>query len=248
MDIYFKCLSPSICVYLEDCLTGPEESPPNLQPDKIIHWKTDDVSYRMVYNEIPKDVPLNRVISIGTFNDADRLIGIIQGKELARFNSGKPEFTYIDFRLFNFLLESCVDPNKVHWSRGKLLNLLLLSTSTLCFEEDKKVRLKALQDLQVFSYHLSLIYTDIPVDPDDQEVRLDAFESMARVLAHGAKRYERNNWRKHSSNPLSAADSLDRHVKYLKRGEQIDTDFGEHHIGHIMCNVMFLIYHLNLES
>ena len=82
---------------------------------------------------------------------------------------------------------------------------------------------------------------------EQQFMTLEAFDSMADVLEYGAQKYERNNWRKLSPNKLAAADSLYRHVASILNGELIDEDSKLPHIGHIMCNIMFLTYHLTNE-
>jgi hypothetical protein len=75
--------------------------------------------------------------------------------------------------------------------------------------------------------------------PELSYVDLTCFEDCAKVLAYGATKYERNNWRK--GMPITKLlDSLLRHVAALQRGELIDSESGLPHIGHIQCNAMFL--------
>jgi hypothetical protein len=70
-------------------------------------------------------------------------------------------------------------------------------------------------------------------------IGLDCLEPCARVLEFGAKKYSRDNWRK--GLPVTEIiDSLLRHLSALQRGELIDPESGEGHIGHIQCNALFL--------
>lgn len=72
-------------------------------------------------------------------------------------------------------------------------------------------------------------------------VDMDALEPMVKVLEFGAQKYEANNWKK--GLPFTQIlDSLLRHTQAIMRGEDIDQESGLPHIGHIMCNAMFLSY------
>lgn len=67
-----------------------------------------------------------------------------------------------------------------------------------------------------------------------------AHKEMAAVFTFGAKKYSANNWRK--GLPFSTClDSLQRHIESFKNGEDIDPESGLLHLGHMMCNVAFLI-------
>jgi hypothetical protein len=90
--------------------------------------------------------------------------------------------------------------------------------------------------------------------PEYSLVDFEAFEPMVRVLEAGAKKYDRDNWRKGNLDKqelLKLWDSFFRHAKDIKKGietndpEKIyDKDLGINHIGNAMCNLMFLSYHL----
>lgn len=65
-------------------------------------------------------------------------------------------------------------------------------------------------------------------------------EHVAQVLMFGAKKYDRDNWRK-GFNWTSVCDSLERHLSAWKKGEDFDQESGLLHLAHIGCNVAFLI-------
>lgn len=72
-------------------------------------------------------------------------------------------------------------------------------------------------------------------------VDFKALEPMVKVLMYGAKKYAPDQWK----NGLSKKDTLDsllRHVHAILAGEMNDVEFGESHIGHILCNAMFYSY------
>ena len=72
-------------------------------------------------------------------------------------------------------------------------------------------------------------------------VDFESFEPMVRVLEFGAKKYSRDNWKK--GLPVrSIIESLLRHTFAFLRGEDNDPESGISHIGHMMCNLMFLSY------
>ncbi len=73
---------------------------------------------------------------------------------------------------------------------------------------------------------------------------------MVKVLEFGAAKYAPNNW-KLPLNREETLESIKRHLDALFDGQEYDektskTDMshsGLHHIGHIMCNCMFYMYH-----
>lgn len=70
---------------------------------------------------------------------------------------------------------------------------------------------------------------------------------MIKVLMFGAKKYAPNNWRK----PLikeEILESMQRHLAALLDGEDIDSESGESHMGHIQCNAMFYNYHFVIKK
>lgn len=73
-------------------------------------------------------------------------------------------------------------------------------------------------------------------------VDFDALSPMVRVLEAGAKKYSDHNWKKGLSY-TSTMESLQRHLNSFSRGEDLDQESGLPHIGHILCNAMFLSYY-----
>jgi integrase len=74
-----------------------------------------------------------------------------------------------------------------------------------------------------------------------------SLEPMVRVLEKGAQKYDDHNWKK--GMPTSQiSESLLRHMFAFMNGEDNDLETNESHLGHVMCNVMFLIYNLRENS
>lgn len=71
-----------------------------------------------------------------------------------------------------------------------------------------------------------------------------ALEGVAEVMTFGAKKYDRDNWKK--GLPLEATlDSLLRHLTKLLDGETIDEESGCHHLDLLATNALFAAYHHN---
>jgi hypothetical protein len=67
-----------------------------------------------------------------------------------------------------------------------------------------------------------------------------ALEAEARVMAFGAKKYARDNWRA----GLAWSRLLDaamRHIMAIADGEDVDPETGEFHAAHARCCMAFLI-------
>jgi hypothetical protein len=70
-------------------------------------------------------------------------------------------------------------------------------------------------------------------------VPMRALEPMVQVLMFGATKYSPNNWQKGMSY-CTIYDSMQRHINSFMEGEDNDPDSKMHHIGHILCNALFL--------
>jgi len=80
--------------------------------------------------------------------------------------------------------------------------------------------------------------------PEWSLVHFKSLEPMVKVLEFGAKKYDRNNWQKEMSLD-KILDSAQRHLASMIDGETNDPESNELHAGHVLCNMMFYIYHYN---
>jgi hypothetical protein len=68
-----------------------------------------------------------------------------------------------------------------------------------------------------------------------------SLEPMVRVLEMGASKYAPYNWAK--GMPVTeVSESLLRHMFAYLDGENLDSESKIEHLGHVMCNCMFLIH------
>jgi hypothetical protein len=70
-------------------------------------------------------------------------------------------------------------------------------------------------------------------------VDFDALLPLVQVLEFGAQKYAAHNWKK-GLYFCGIINSLLRHVYAILRGEDNDPESNLPHVGHIMCNIMFL--------
>jgi hypothetical protein len=68
-----------------------------------------------------------------------------------------------------------------------------------------------------------------------------ALEPMVKVLMFGAKKYDDHNWKK-GLKYTEVCESLQRHINSFIEGEDNDKESKISHVGHILCNAMFLSY------
>lgn len=68
-----------------------------------------------------------------------------------------------------------------------------------------------------------------------------ALEPMVEVLMFGATKYAPWNWAK-GLKYTEISESLQRHLNSFMEGEDNDPESKLSHIGHIMCNALFLSY------
>jgi hypothetical protein len=75
-------------------------------------------------------------------------------------------------------------------------------------------------------------------------VDFQSLEPFVEVLMFGAEKYSPNNWKK--GQPITELlGSLFRHIVAFQAGETLDKESGKSHIGHAMCNLMFIQYVLD---
>ena len=68
-----------------------------------------------------------------------------------------------------------------------------------------------------------------------------ALAPMVRVLMFGAEKYDDHNWKK-GLKYTEVTESLQRHLDDFVDGEDNDKESKLAHVGHILCNAMFLSY------
>ena len=68
-----------------------------------------------------------------------------------------------------------------------------------------------------------------------------ALAPMVKVLMFGAKKYDDHNWKK-GLKYTETMESLQRHLISFADGIDKDEESGIDHVGHILCNAMFLSY------
>ncbi len=68
-----------------------------------------------------------------------------------------------------------------------------------------------------------------------------ALEPMVRVLMSGAEKYDSHNWKK-GLQYTEIIESMQRHMNAFIDGEDNDPESKLSHVGHILCNAMFLSY------
>jgi len=78
-------------------------------------------------------------------------------------------------------------------------------------------------------------------------VDFESLEELVRVLEAGAIKYSPQNWQK-GLNREEILESMQRHLIALFKGEENDPDLKTHHMGNIMCNAMFYLYHLRNQT
>jgi len=65
--------------------------------------------------------------------------------------------------------------------------------------------------------------------------------AVGRVLAFGAQKYARDNWRLVEDAQTRYMDAALRHLNAVRRGEVLDEESGEHHLAHAACCVLFML-------
>lgn len=71
-------------------------------------------------------------------------------------------------------------------------------------------------------------------------ISLKELEPMLRVLMFGANKYSKDNWQKVPDGKTRYYNALMRHLSSYAAGELIDSESGESHLAHALCNLYFL--------
>lgn len=72
--------------------------------------------------------------------------------------------------------------------------------------------------------------------------------AVAAVLTYGAQKYEPESWKCVPDAARRYEDALDRHLNAWKAGESFDEESGLHHMAHIACNALFLMWFIMHEK
>lgn len=70
----------------------------------------------------------------------------------------------------------------------------------------------------------------------------DALKAVVSVLEYGAKKYSAENWRK-GLEWSRLSDAALRHMFAWQGGEDTDPESGVHHLAHVACDCLFLIWY-----
>ena len=76
--------------------------------------------------------------------------------------------------------------------------------------------------------------------PDWSLLPLDTMTGTVKVLTMGAKKYDRENWRKVPDGVNRYFAAAMRHLAAWQAGEEKDSESGESHLDHAMCCLIFL--------
>ncbi len=80
--------------------------------------------------------------------------------------------------------------------------------------------------------------------PRWSQIHYKSLEPMIRVLEYGESKYHKFNWQT-GLDLVEIQESMQRHLAAIMDGELYDKESGELHMGHILSNGMFWVYHFN---
>lgn len=69
-----------------------------------------------------------------------------------------------------------------------------------------------------------------------------SLKETVSVLTFGAEKYDDENWKKVENPVPRYTDALMRHLEKWRGGETYDRESGFHHLAHVVCCAMFIIY------
>jgi hypothetical protein len=76
---------------------------------------------------------------------------------------------------------------------------------------------------------------------------IDIVEDIVKVLDFGAKKYGVDNWKKMEDKERYYSAMM-RHIVAWRKGEDLDSETGFHHLTHAMTNIVFLMYFFKKEN
>ena len=71
---------------------------------------------------------------------------------------------------------------------------------------------------------------------------MGAVSRVVDVLTFGAKKYSPDNWQKIEGGHERYLDAAFRHLTAYTRGERNDPESGIHHLAHVVCCLLFLMW------
>jgi len=100
---------------------------------------------------------------------------------------------------------------------------------------------------------------DKEVDPklgrkfDQEKPRWDLLpweqvEEVVKVLTHGAKKYDDDNWQKVPDSKRRYFAALHRHLNAWHKGEKLDKDSNLPHLASVVCCALFLMWHDEVQN
>ena len=84
--------------------------------------------------------------------------------------------------------------------------------------------------------------------PDYSLIPPRALNDLVKVLTFGAKKYDRDNWKKVENAEQRYFAAAQRHLWAVLRGETHDPESGEHHYAHALCCIMYLLEFYSLQE
>ena len=84
--------------------------------------------------------------------------------------------------------------------------------------------------------------------PDYSLIPPRALNDLVKVLTFGAKKYDRDNWKKVENAEQRYFAASQRHLWAVLRGETHDPESGEHHYAHALCCIMYLLEFYSLQE
>jgi hypothetical protein len=84
--------------------------------------------------------------------------------------------------------------------------------------------------------------------PDYSLIPPRALNDLVKVLTFGAKKYDRDNWKKVKNAEQRYFAAAQRHLWAVARGETHDMESGEHHYAHALCCLLYLLEFYSLQE
>jgi hypothetical protein len=70
----------------------------------------------------------------------------------------------------------------------------------------------------------------------------DALEQVVRVMERGAEKYGEDNWKRVPNKQDRYWDAMMRHMTAYNNGQELDPEFGTHHMAHAACCALFVLW------